>query len=47
MNYQDQSFDHGQSLGQKSIEEDGKGSNGNDEKRSMPAFEDVSGLVQD
>lgn len=47
MDYQNQSFDHRQFLGQKGVENDSKGGNRDDQHSTMPAFKDVSRVVQD
>ena len=47
MDNQNQAFNHGQLLGQESIEQNGESGDGNDEHGSVPAFKDVTWLIQD
>ena len=46
MDYQNQSLDHRQFLGQKGVEKNSKGGNCDDQHGTMPAFKDVSRVVQ-
>lgn len=47
MDYQNQALHHGQSLGEKGIEDDRKRYNRNDKERAVPAFENVSRVIKD
>ena len=46
MDNQNESFDHGQFLGQESVEKDSKGGDCDDQHGTVPAFKDVSRVVQ-